>query len=367
MSDQYNIDGHKLIYHPQRVAHWLDASPAWETAKHVYPIYVEMSPVGACNHRCTFCAVDYIGYKSNRLDTAMLQQRLAEMGRLGIKSIMFAGEGEPLLHNDIHQHVLLSAEAGIDVSFTTNATVVKNAFIEQALPHITWIKVSLNGGSAQTYEKIHRAKKGDFQKVVDNLKALVQYRDSHRLSCTIGAQILLLPENVHELETLALLCRDDIKLDYLVVKPYSQHKFSDTRIYEHIDYRLLVSKGVQLQNLNTDRFKVIFRQHTMKKYTEQDSTRYQKCHATPFFWAYVMATGDVYGCSAYLMDERFAYGNLNRQTFQEIWQGEQRRKNFHYVRQSLDISECRKNCRMDEVNRYLDTLTSKAIPHVNFI
>ena len=58
---------------------------------------------------------------------------------------------------------------------------------------------------------------------------------------------------------------------------------------------------------------------------------------------------------------------LTELTFKGIWQGEKRRKNFHYVLNELDIKECRKNCRMDEANRYLFDLKENQIPHVNFI
>ncbi|MBL4761328.1 MAG: radical SAM protein [Gammaproteobacteria bacterium] len=366
MADNYSIDAQKLVFHPKRVASWIDSRKNWDKAKEVYPLYVEISPVGACNHRCTFCAVDYIGYKSIRLDATLLGERLIEMGHLGIKSIMYAGEGEPLLHKDINNIVKMTADAGIDISFTTNAVLMNDKFIKQSLPLVSWIKVSLNAGTAETYAKVHQTKEKDFDTVIANLRAAVKYKQQNKLGCALGAQILLLPENQDEIVTLAKLCKE-IGLDYLVVKPYSQHLFSETTRYENVSYEHYSGLADELSSLNTDSFNVVFRSQAMKTSSEQLDDRYNKCHATPYFWAYVMADGAVYGCSAYLMDDRFDYGNINNNSFKEIWQGEKRFKNWSFIANELNIKDCRKNCRMDSVNRYLDQLVNTPPAHVNFI
>ncbi|MBF0621036.1 MAG: radical SAM protein [Magnetococcales bacterium] len=366
MSDQFRIDSHKLIYHPKHVAQLLDARAGWEQARSVYPLYIEVSPIGACNHRCTFCAVDYLEYKPVQLKLEILQKRLLEMGKLGVKSIMYAGEGEPMLHKKISEICALTKQAGIDVSMTTNFSVMPKDFLDVAMSNISWIKTSINAGTAETYSKIHQTKAQDFDTTIDNMKQAIMRRNEAGLDCVIGAQSLLLPENAHEMETLARVCRDEICLDYLVIKPYSQHMFSNTRTYEGIDYRPMMEMGDKLEMLSSDSFKVVFRRKTIQKHINT-SERYQHCYAVPFLWAYIVADGTVSGCSAYLLDNRFEFGNINEQTFQEIWEGEPRRANYTFVKEDLDIHQCRNNCRMDEINRYLWQIVENRVPHVNFI
>src|SRR5271169_2407006 len=113
--DRLNIDGHKMHYHIDRLNSWMNGEP-------VYPVYVEISPVGHCNHRCTFCAVDYIGYQTRALDTGKLEACITAMSKNGVRSIMYAGEGEPMLHPDIAHIVEYTKTNGIDVAFTTNGT-----------------------------------------------------------------------------------------------------------------------------------------------------------------------------------------------------------------------------------------------------
>ena len=78
-----------------------------------------------------------------------------------------------------------------------------------------------------------------------------------------------------------------------------------------------------------------------------------------------MADGRVFTCSAHLLDDKFCIGNLNEQTFQEIWEGEKRRENWEMMKE-FDIHNCRKNCRMETTNQYLDQM-KHGIPHQNFI
>lgn len=89
----------------------------------------------------------------------------------------------------------------------------------------------------------------------------------------------------------------------------------------------------------------------MKKWDEGQRS-YRQCLALPS-WSYIDAGGTVWGCSACLSDERFNYGSIYENTFNKIWEGEKRIKSVRYAEEELDTNQCRVNCRMDEINRYL--------------
>ena len=94
MEDRIRMDSHKLIYHPEATCKWLKG-------ENIYPIEIEISPSGACNHRCIFCAVDYVGYQPAFLDKDTILQNIRQMHTKGLKSVICSGEGEPLLNKDM--------------------------------------------------------------------------------------------------------------------------------------------------------------------------------------------------------------------------------------------------------------------------
>jgi len=354
--DKYRIDSHKLIYHPRRVHDW-------SAGEVVYPIYMEISPSGACNHRCTYCGLDFVEYQKRFLDEKILKQRLSELSELGLKSIMYAGEGEPFLHKDMAELICYTKKSGIDAAVASNGVLFNKENAQETLGSMEWIKVSINGATKDTYAKIHRCKPEDFDKVIANMSYAGELKKKKRYRCTLGMQLLLLPENHHEVVALAKLAKD-IGMDYLVVKPYSQHPQSKTTLYSSIRYKEYDYLVNELKELNTDNFNVIFRANTMKKWDEGEH-RYKKCLALPF-WSYIDSGGNVWGCSVYLGDKRFLYGNIYQQTFKEIWEGERRLESVRWCEGELDVSKCRVNCRMDEINRYLWELKNPPL-HANFI
>jgi len=144
------LDSHKLNYHPEYLGRILNAKSTQEKLD-IHPIYIEISPTSSCNHRCTFCAIDYLGYKGEQLDKVELKQFLLDTSNMGVKAIMFGGEGEPSLYPHLEEMIIYTKEVcDMDVALTTNGSLLTEKFLNNCLPHLSWIKFSIVGCNRRT-------------------------------------------------------------------------------------------------------------------------------------------------------------------------------------------------------------------------
>lgn len=353
--DEFNIDSHKLNYHIGRVYDW-------SKGKNIYPLYIEITPTNSCNHRCIFCAFDYMKYQPVFIDKRPLKRFLSEIAQKGVKSIMYGGEGEPLLHKDIGEFIIYSKNKGLDVAVTTNGILFNKELASSVLGKLTWLRMSIDAACAATYSKIHRCPEADFKKVISNLGNAVRIKRSRKYKTTIGVQFLLLNQNYDEALEIAKILKG-IGADYLIIKPYSQHPFSLNRLRLDLNYKRFLFLDERLKKYSKDGFQVVFRKHAMRKLSEKRP--YGVCYGLSF-WSYLTSRGEIYACSCFLGDKRFYLGNIYEDSFRKIWNGKRRKRFLKMMEKEWDIKDCRVNCRMDEINRYLWNL--KFPPkHVNFI
>lgn len=353
MSENIRMDSHKLIYHPQEVARW-------KNGENIYPIEMEVGLTNACNHRCIFCAVDYTGYKPTMLGKHVLLPNLKELASKGMKSVIYAGEGEPLLNKDAVEIINQTKSYGIDTALSTNGVLLTKDVSGECLKALTWIRFSTAAIKESTYNAIQRGKPGDLEKVLENMEEAVRVKRNQKIDTTIGVQLLLLPENKDEIVEMAEELKR-IGVDYFTVKPYSQNPQSENVI--EIDYQELLGLENKLKTIATDEFSIYFRAHAMQKLSCKRS--YKHCYALPFM-VYMDAKGNIWPCIVFMGKEDLSYGNIYEESFTDIWEGI-RRKHIMDVFYNMDLEKnCRELCRLDEMNKYLDELIHPG-NHVNFI
>lgn len=347
-----DVDSHKLIYHPERVAQWLNTGDC-------PPIYVEIGLTNRCNHRCIFCALDWLDKKPFFIDAKILKERLTEMHEYGIRSVMFAGEGEPLLHPEAAEIIEHAHNSGLDLSLATNGVLLTPDIAKRILPSLSWMRVSLDAASAQVHHQVHQGRITDFDTIIQNIRAATAIKKDNGLAVTIGVQLLIIPENCNEIVEFTRVL-SECGVDNVQIKPYSQHPMSKNRF--SLDHSSLLNIEPEIRSYERDDFQVIFRVRTIERIYEERS--YDQCHGLPFY-SLIEADGSVIPCNLFHENREFTYGNINERSFAGIWEGEQRRDIVARIRENR-VTECRQVCRLDPINRYLHTLKNPH-PHVNFI
>lgn len=356
--EDYRIDSHKLIYHPDIVTNWLNN-------KLIYPINAEVGISGACNHRCIFCSIDYLGYKANFLSATLCHQTFSEMHQKGLKSILLAGNGEPLINKDAVNIINDSKRLGIDMALSTNGVLLTEQVSHDCMKSLSWIRFSVSAGTDATYQKIHNAPKGDLNKVYANIEAAVNEKKKNNLNTVLGVQIVMIPENKDEIVSLGKEVKklgvDQFSVKSFGILPLSQSKLKLTLNREEF-YLYENELQKEIDSLSDDSFKAVYRKNRINKLSSE--REYEECYASPFH-VIIDGNGDVWQCCSMIGVKNMCFGNIKKHSFEEIWNSVERENALEILKKEKLI-KCPKDCRLDDMNRYLYELKHPNA-HVNFI
>lgn len=168
-------------------------------------IFVEVA--ARCNLRCRMCAIGSDArYRSDSGRPALLTPELFARLRPIFPTLLRAhlyGLGEPLLNPHLEDFIRELADAGVGVDFTTNGTLMDEARAEAVTrAGADRVAVSVDGATAATYESIRRGAR--FDNLLRGLEALG--RAGRNGGPLLVVNFVAMSKNLHELPALVELC-----------------------------------------------------------------------------------------------------------------------------------------------------------------
>lgn len=348
------LDGHKLQYHPGIVADIL-------AGKEIAPVYAEISPVAYCNHRCVFCNYNYLGHKGKFPEGRMISL-VGELADAGVKSVVFAGSGEPTIHPDTIPAINKARKSGLDVAMSTNGALLDDKAIAAIAGDLSWIRFSFSGGSPENYAKIHRTKATDYELVLNNIRKLSSLKRKINSRLTIGTQFLLLPDNREYVISQAKVMKE-CGADYFVVKHFyssENNQFSIDDSFRTPEFMGSLRKAAV--EISDENFLFVVRDEACLNRERE----YDECYGLPLI-VYFREDGEVYTCFANQHDRNTSLGSILNQSFGELWKSGAKKRAIDYINRTFDKNKCQANCRHHQINRYLWNLKHNIPDHLNFI
>jgi len=366
------MDVTRLKLTPHKLFHHLGEVVKWQHGEDFAPIYVEVNPVDACNHRCIFCYADYLGHKKELcIERDLFIRIFRDMGEAGVKSVMVQGTGEPLLNKALPDAIVEGKKAGLDISLVTNGVLFTEESLEKIIPAISWMRVSALEYTPELYAKTHQCPESHYHRVIKNLKKAVEIRNRELsknpdLETIIQAHHMPFPFNIyHTVDTVKLM--KDIGLDAVYVKPAQIRP--DNLHHEwprdiHVTYQKILEECNQYDD---DEFRVSVRwgEFDLTEVAGPFKKGYDACYGL-YFSTNIDADAKIYPCYQLWRVERYCIGDLSKQSFKEIWFSEHRRQVLKDHEENFDLDQCHVQCRQHAYNKDLWELSHPPL-HKNFL
>jgi MoaA/NifB/PqqE/SkfB family radical SAM enzyme len=360
MTDEYLMDSHKMMWHPRRVADWLDGKP-------IAPIHIDAGLSKGCNIKCHYCIGALQGnlYKRSKeyFPREPLLRYMRDAGKIGVKSIAIIGEAEPTLNPHMYDAIIEGNKAGVDISVGTNGILYDTGEKGiEALKNLKWIRFNISAASDESYRRLHGSK--EFDKVMEKIKFCVDIKKEYKLNLDIGLQMVLTPDDVNEVIPLAKLGKK-LNVDYLVVKQCSDDTDNFLGIYDKFDlYDGYTKIFDEAEAENSDDYNVIVKRQKIARKAYRD---YTICYGTPFL-LYTSGDGKVFPCGLMFEEEfwdEYMMGDLTKDSFIDIIHSDRYKEVIDKMIKK-GLKNCYTGCRTNEINSYLWKLKHPP-KHRNFI
>lgn len=326
----------------------------------VSPITVEIDPTNVCNHRCKWC-VSIEAHTGEVLESARFEALLAELREMDVKSIVLKGGGEPTTHPRFIEVLDKARSCGLAVGLITNGSMPRHGSREKVLETCEWVRVSLDAATPQTHREIHGT--SDFTRILQN----VEYLTHNSTRTMVGLNFVAERRNYQEMVAFAEMGRA-IGAAYVTIRcvfdpadPLPEDLRAAMRAEAAAARRVEAADGsfrVFLGNF-TDRYLGA---------SAEDAFPYARCLG-PNLIGIVGGDGHVYACCFLRGNKQFSFGNINEQSFGEIWNGPRRQA----VMEAVYRGECGRACaggmtanRYNTYNEILNYLAAEEKMHSAF-
>lgn len=361
--ERFRFDGHKMLYH-------LDRVQAWQKGERFAPIHIDMGLTKFCNTACLYCyAVVQNMTKGSMIASDALLRFIEDCGKLGVRSLGFIGDGEPTLNPALYDATERAGELGIDVSMATNGLLLDPDRMEVLLKNMSWIRFNLSAGTPEGFRKVHQSGEKNFNLLLNNIREMVRLKREKGYQCTLGLQMVLIPECYDQVIEEAKLGAE-LGVDYFVIKHCSDSEYGELGV----DYKDFLNMGEILkeaEGYSTDEYVVQVKWNKINAAGETELykdgyRKYDVCHGTPFLLQ-ISGNGEIYPCGPFFNKKRFYIGDLHKDSFYELVQGDHYWSVHKDISTSVDVhKDCAIGCRQDYVNKFLWDLKNPP-EHINFI
>ena len=176
--EQYLLQLEGQPYREYRM-NWNHSGAALE--QHDHPLQLNIELTSYCNLRCKMCNYNFIENKTHKhLSLELVDQIVNEAKSLHVESLWLGAYSEGLLHPDIIEILRKFAQVkSLDYWLLTNGTLLNKRVAETIVDiPLTWLTVSLDAATAETYKQIRGGRLDIVERNIDEFLKIREEKGS---------------------------------------------------------------------------------------------------------------------------------------------------------------------------------------------